>query len=142
MYADDKDITDKCSYDSGCVRMYLNTQADVSSIKDKKLKALVEYINTEKCTDEFTKKLELGLNAVRNSRKEQERFMTLQYELDRYVKDHQDEWYKEGEAKAQATLVCSMFTNGISIEQISKIASLSIEQVKEILSANHKTEIH
>ena len=137
MYADDKDITDKCSYDSGCVRMYLNTHADISSIK---LRALVEYINTEKCTDEFTKELEFGLNAVRNSRKEQERFMTLQYELDRYVKDHQDEWYKEGiqegKTETQANLVCSMFANGISIEQISIIAKISIEEVKEILSAS------
>ena len=137
MYADDKDITDKCSYDSGCVRMYLNTHADISSIK---LRALVEYINTEKCTDEFTKELEFGLNAVRSSRKEQERFMTLQYELDRYVKDHQDEWYKEGiqegKTETQANLVCSMFANGISIEQISIIAKISIEEVKEILSAS------
>ncbi len=39
--------------------------------------------------------------------------MTLQYELDRYVKDHQDEWYKEGElvgeakgeARAKASLI-------------------------------------
>ena len=74
--------------------------------------------------------------------------MTLQYELDRYVKDHQDEWYKEGiqegiqkgiqegKTETQANLVRSMFANGISIEQISIIAKISIEEVKEILSAN------
>ena len=70
--------------------------------------------------------------------------MTLQYELDRYVKDHQDEWYKEGiqegKTETQANLVRSMFANGISIEQISIIAKISIEEVKEILSANNKTE--
>ncbi len=140
MYADDKDVTDKCSYDSGCVRMYLNAKADVSAIKDKRLRALVEYINTEKCTDEFTKELEFGLNAVRNSRKEQERFMTLQYELDRYVKDHQDEWYKEGIQEGKTTLIQSMYAKGISVNDIADIANMSIEEVKEILSANNKTE--
>lgn len=42
----------------------------------------------------------------------------------------------EGKTETQANLVCSMFANGISIEQISIIAKISIEEVKEILSAN------
>ena len=67
--------------------------------------------------------------------------MRLQYELDRYVKDHQDEWYKEGElvgeakgeAKAKVSLIEGMYAKGISIEDI---ANMSIEEVKEILSSH------
>ncbi len=81
--------------------------------------------------------------------------MTLQYEMDRYLDDRKDEWKAEGKAegivegmqkgkalgveegreKEQANLVLNMFKNDISMEQISKIANISIERVKEILSA-------
>ncbi len=73
--------------------------------------------------------------------------MTLQYEMDRYLDDHKDKWkaegieegkalgVEEGREKEQANLVLNMFENGISMEQISKIANISIERVKEILSA-------
>ncbi len=69
--------------------------------------------------------------------------MTLQYEMDRYVDDRKDEWKAEGieEGKAlgveegKSDLILSMFQNGISMEQISKIANISIERVKKILSA-------
>ena len=66
--------------------------------------------------------------------------MTLQYELDRYVKDHQDEWYKEGIQEGKTTLIQSMYAKGISVNDIADIANMSIEEVKEILSANNKTE--
>ncbi len=81
--------------------------------------------------------------------------MTLQYEMDRYVDDRKDEWKAEGieegmqkgkalgieegivegAKKEQANLVLNMFENGITMEQISKIANISIERVKKILSA-------
>ncbi len=65
--------------------------------------------------------------------------MTLQYEMDRYVDDRKDEWKAEGivegAKKEQANLVLNMFKNGITMEQISKIANISIERVKDILSA-------
>ena len=73
--------------------------------------------------------------------------MTLQYELDRYVKDHQDEWYKEGvqdgeargeakgEARAKASLIEGMHAKGISVKDIADIANISVEEVEKILSA-------
>ncbi len=60
--------------------------------------------------------------------------MTLQYEMDRYVDDRKDEWKAEGKAEGKKDLILSMFQNGIAMEQISKIANISIERVKEILS--------
>ncbi len=64
--------------------------------------------------------------------------MTLQYEMDRYVDGRKDEWKAEGKAEGivegKKDLILSMFQNGISMEQISKIANISIERVKEILS--------
>ncbi len=135
IYSDGKDVTENSFYHNRCVRIYLNTKGRINrDIHSEKLITFIEYLNTGKVTDDFTKRLEESVNEIRNSRKEQERYMTLQYEMDRYVDDRKDEWKAEGKAEGKKDLILSMFQNGIAMEQISKIANISIERVKEILS--------
>ena len=58
--------------------------------------------------------------------------MSFQQELQR----NQKEWYTQGKEETQIKFVKDMFTEGLSIERIAKIAHLTVEQVEEILSSN------
>lgn len=127
-----KDITKENGYDPGCAIIYVNTKADLSKVKNKDLRALLEYINTQKATDEFTQEIDNAVKEQRRNSLERSRYMTFEQELI----ERQDMWYEQGINKNKKDVVLGMKEEGLSIDKISKIVKLSINQVNEILATN------
>ena len=142
LFTDEKDISEDTKYNNGCVKIYVNTKADLNLIEDEDLKALLLYLNTGEVTDEFTKEIAQGLDETRNSKKEVRRYMTLQSVIDEKVEIAKQEGLSkgrtEGTLKTQAKLVYAMFKDGLPIEQIARISNISIDKVKKILSSKVK----
>ncbi len=147
-----KDITKEAEYDPGCAIIYVNTKADLSKVKNKDLRALLEYLNTGKVTDAFTLEIENAVQEQRQNSLERSRYMTFEQEL----RDSQDMWYEQGIVqgieqgmkqgieqgmaqginKNKKDVVLGMNAKGLSISDISDIVKLSISQVNEILETN------
>ncbi len=134
LFTDEKDISGEAKYDNGCVKIYVNTKADLNLIEDEDLKALLLYLNTGKVTDEFTKEIAQGLDETRNSKKEVRRYMTLQSVIDEKVEVAK----QEGRNEERADFIYAMFKDGISIEQIARISNISFAKVKKIISSKTK----
>ena len=110
----------------------MNTKADLSKVKNKDLRALLEYINTQKATDEFTQEIDNAVKEQRRNSLERSRYMTFEQELI----ERQDMWYEQGINKNKKDVVLGMKEEGLSTDKISKIVKLSINQVNEILATN------
>ncbi len=143
LFTEEKDISEEAKYDNGCVKIYVNTKADLNLIEDEDLKALLLYLNTGEVTDEFTKEIAQGLDETRNSKKEVRRYMTLQSVIDEKVEVAKQQGRQEGlskgriegEKKAQANFITAMYKKGIAISEIASIANMSIDKVKKIISS-------
>ena len=147
LFSEEKDISEETKYNNGCVKIYVNTKADLDLIEDEDLKALLLYLNTGEVTDEFTQEIAQGLDETRNSKKEVRRYMTLQSVIDEKVEVAKQQGRQEGMKKGiskgkdqeQANLVYAMFKDGISIEQIARISHISISKVNKIISSKSKS---
>ena len=128
----EEDITEETQYETGCVKIYLNTTVDLDTVEDKDLRAFIQFISTGVATNDFTREIENTVIEQKKNSIERRRYMSFQQELQR----NQKEWYTQGKEETQIKFVKDMFTEGLSIERIAKIAHLTVEQVEEILSSN------
>ena len=143
LFTDEKDISEDTKYNNGCVKIYVNTKADLDLIEDEDLKALLLYLNTGEVTDEFTKEIAEGLEETRLSKKEVRRYMTLQSVIDEKVEVAKQEGRKEGLSKGRTegrnqervNFIVAMYKKGINISEIASIANMSIDKVKKIISS-------
>ena len=138
LFTDEKDISGEAKYDNGCVKIYVNTKADLNLIEDEDLKALLLYLNTGEVTDEFTKEIAQGLDETRNSKKEVRRYMTLQSVIDEKVEVAKQQGKQEGRNEERVNFIVAMYKKGIDISEIASIANISINKVKKIISSKTK----
>ena len=134
------DITKETQYKNGCVKIYLNTSVDLNTVKNKDLRAFIEFINTGIATNDFTKEIEKTVLEQKQNSLERMRYMTFQQEL----QNSQKEWYthgkkdgvEEGTKQTKRDAVIKFYSNGLSISAIADGLSLTVEQVEEIISSN------
>ena len=122
----------------------MNTTVDLNTVKNKDLRAFIEFINTGIATNDFTKEIEKTVIEQKQNSLERMRYMTFQQEL----QNSQKEWYthgkkdgveegvKQGKEQTTRTAVFGFYKKGSSISDIAEVLHLSIEQVEEILSSN------
>ena len=155
LFSEEKDISDKTKYDNGCVKIYVNTKADLNLVEDEDLKALLLYLNTGEVSNEFTQEIAQGLEETRNSKKEVRRYMTLQSVIDEKVEIAKQEGMEKGMSKGlaqgrqeglskgraleKADFIRAMFKDGLAIEQIARISNISVSKVKKIISFKSKS---
>ena len=134
------DITKETQYKNGCVKIYLNTSVDLNTVKNKDLRAFIEFINNGIATNDFTKEIEKTVLEQKQNSLERMRYMTFQQEL----QNSQKEWYthgkkdgvEEGTKQTKRDAVIKFYSNGLSISAIADGLSLTVEQVEEIISSN------
>ena len=90
-----EDVTDVVGYDSGYVKIFLNTEGTKGNINEDLLNFL-KYVKTKKPEDRFTEELDEQVDVVNNT--DREELMTLQEKLDSARKDG----IEEGKAKGLA----------------------------------------
>ena len=128
----EEDITEETQYETGCVKIYLNTTVDLDTVEDKDLRAYIQFINTGIATNDFTKEIENTVIEQKKDSVERRRYMTFQQELQK----SQKEWYKQGVENTNRIAVIGFYEKGSSVSDIAEVLHLSIEQVEKILSSN------
>ena len=119
--------------------MFLNTlgtKVDVSPY----IQSLFDYINSNSVTSKFTREVADTITEIKNDKKVRDSYMT--YEM--RMKDLRDEAHAEGLAEGKAQGLAEgkaeektatakrLLSMGLSVEDIAKATSLSVEQVEAI----------
>ena len=132
----EEDITEETQYETGCVKIYLNTTVDLDTVEDKDLRAFIQFIHTGIATNEFTKEIENTVIEQKKDSIERRRYMSIQQELQRSHK----EWYthgkEDGVKQAKRDDILGMYAKGLSIPDIADVVKLTVEEVDEIISSS------
>ena len=90
------------------------------------LKRLLDYIDGQEASDEFTKKLEIEVRTVRNNEKWRIDYMTLEM---RYRELFEQALEQGVEQEKMETALRMLQAGKLSIEEISIYSGLTVEQV-------------
>lgn len=125
------------------VIMFLNTLGTKGDVSPD-IQSLFDYINSNTITSNFTREVADTIVEIKNDKKVRDAYMT--YEM--RMKDLRDEAHAEGKAeglaegkaeglaegkaKEKTATAKRLLSMGLSVEDIAKAASLSVEQVEAI----------
>ena len=125
------------------VIMFLNTLGTKGDVSPD-IQSLFDYINSNTITSNFTREVADTIVEIKNDKKVRDAYMT--YEM--RMKDLRDEAHAEGKAeglaegkaeglaegkaKEKTATAKRLLSMGLSVEDIAKATSLSVEQVEKI----------
>lgn len=125
------------------VIMFLNTLGTKGDVSPD-IQSLFDYINSNTITSNFTREVADTIVEIKNDKKVRDAYMT--YEM--RMKDLRDEAHAEGKAEGRAegkaeglaegkakektATAKRLLSMGLSVEDIAKATSLSVEQVEAI----------
>ena len=125
------------------VIMFLNTLGTKGDVSPD-IQSLFDYINSNTITSNFTREVADTIVEIKNDKKVRDAYMT--YEM--RMKDLRDEAHAEGKAeglaegkaeglaegkaKEKTATAKRLLSMGLSVEDIAKATSLSVEQVEAI----------
>lgn len=117
------------------VIMFLNTLGTKGDVSPD-IQSLFDYINSNTITSNFTREVADTIVEIKNDKKVRDAYMT--YEM--RMKDLRYEAHAEGEAKGRVEGIAEeklatakrLLSMGLSVEDIAKATSLSVEQVEAI----------
>ena len=111
--------------------MFLNTLGTKGDVSPD-IQSLFDYINNNTVTSNFTREVANTITEIKNDKKVRDSYMT--YEM--RMKDIREESLAEGEAKGRVeeklATVKRLLSMGLSVQDIAKGTSLSVEQVEKI----------
>ena len=111
--------------------MFLNTLGTKGDVSPD-IQSLFDYINNNTVTSNFTREVADTITEIKNDKKVRDSYMT--YEM--RMKDIREESLAEGEAKGRVeeklATVKRLLSMGLSVQDIAKGTSLSVEQVEKI----------
>lgn len=115
--------------------MFLNTLGTKGDVSPD-IQSLFDYINNNTVTSNFTREVANTITEIKNDKKVRDSYMT--YEM--RMKDIREESLAEGEAKgrvegkAEEKLATAkrLLSMGLSVQDVAKGTSLSVEQVEKI----------
>ena len=111
--------------------MFLNTLGTKGDVSPD-IQSLFDYINSNTVTSNFTREVADTITEIKNDKKVRDSYMT--YEM--RMKDIREESLAEGEAKGRVeeklATVKRLLSMGLSVQDIAKGTSLSVEQVEKI----------
>ncbi len=136
----EEDITEETQYETGCVKIYLDTTVDLETVENEDLRAFIQFIRTRIATNEFTKEIESTVREQKQNSLERTRYMTFQQELkmreDVCFEQGIEKGKKEGIEETKKIAAIGFYAKGLSISDIAEVLHLTIEKVKEIISSN------
>ena len=115
--------------------MFLNTLGTKGDVSPD-IQSLFDYINSNTVTSNFTREVADTITEIKNDKKVRDSYMT--YEM--RMKDIREESLAEGEAKGRVEGIAEeklatakrLLSMGLSVQDVAKGTSLSVEQVEKI----------
>ncbi len=124
----------KTELDDGISKIIVNSSAS-EKVKDKNLKAFLEYMNGQEPKNEFVESLKNQIDTFKHNNKMREDYMYRMTVEDEIRFEAAKEATQKAEAKAtaeaQATLK-SLRDMGVNIEKLAEATGLSVEEIKAL----------
>ena len=109
----------------------LNTQGTHGNIS-KDIKSFYDYVNNHVINSDFTKQIDDEISYLKLDTKVRREFMLLEARLLDERREAKAEGLAEGKAKEKTATAKRLLSMGLSVEDIAKATSLSVEQVEAI----------
>ncbi|MDE5873983.1 MAG: hypothetical protein K2H07_08745, partial [Lachnospiraceae bacterium] len=109
------------------VKIILNTKGTMKDVSTE-MKNLLDYIDGQESSDDFTKELDTAVRDVKNKEKWRVEYMTLEM---RY-RELLEQGIEQGEMKKLITLICRKKRKSKTPEVIAEELEENLEQVKRI----------
>ena len=132
--------------DEGTAKVFLNTQSSKIEMS-LELAALFKYIKSKEATDQLTQKIDDLVHRAREKEQWRKEYM---WHRDAYETDIKREVYgvgyadgkaegkaegqKEGKEKERSFFIHNMSAGGMTVEAISQMTNIPLEEVREILN--------
>ena len=107
--------------------MFLNTLGTKGDVSPD-IQSLFDYINNNTVTSNFTREVADTITEIKNDKKVRDSYMT--YEM--RIKDTLAEGRAEGIAEEKLATAKRLLNMGLSVQDVAKGTSLSVEQVEKI----------
>ncbi len=107
--------------------MILNTKGTHGNIS-KDIKSFYDYVNNHIINSDFTRQIDDEISYLKLDSKVRREFMLLEARL----LDERREGKAEGEAKEKLATAKRLLSMGLSVQDVAKGTSLSVEQVEKI----------
>ena len=117
------------------VKIILNTKGTMDDVSPE-MKRLLEYIDGQKATDDFTRELEEAVQSVRRNEEWRLDYMTLEQEY----RERYNEGVLDGETKGkiEGKIEILYFDMKMAVPEIAEKLSISEDQVQQIVESMEK----
>ena len=109
-------------------------------ISSKPLKYFLDYIDGKEPEDSLMCEIDSEVHTIKQCDKWRRDYMTLAFEMDRKLKEGieigREEGREEGRTEGKVEAVIGMLKEKLSVEMISRITKLTVEQITEIGKMN------
>ena len=117
-------------------KIILNTKGTMDDVSPE-MKRLLDYIDGQEASDEFTKKLETAVGTVRNNEKWRVEYMTLEMRYRELFEEALEQGLEQGieqgiEQEKMETALRMLKAGEIPVEKISIYSGLTVEQVLKL----------
>lgn len=117
-------------------KIILNTKGTIDDVSPE-MKRLLDYIDGQEASDEFTRKLDKAVRAVRNNEKWRLDYMTLEMRYrelyDEALEQGMEQGIEQGlEQGVEQTAIRMLKAGKLSVEEISLYSGLTVEQVLKL----------
>ena len=116
------------SFGDETTKIILNTKGTMDDVCPE-MKRLLDYIDGQKASDEFTNELETAVNDVKDSPKWRIDYMTLEMRYKELLEQGREEGIEQG---LEQTAVRMLKAGKLSVEEISLYSGLAVEQVLKL----------
>ncbi len=113
------------------VIMFLNTLGSKGDVSPD-IQSLFDYINSNTINSNFTREVADTIVEIKNDKKVRDAYMTYEMRMKDLRDEAHAEGLAEGKAKEKTATAKRLLSMGLSVEDIAKATSLSVEQVEAI----------
>ncbi len=117
--------------DDGTTKILVNSSA-AHRVKDKNLRAFLEYMNGRETENDFVKSLKHQIETFKHNNKMREEYMYRMTVEDEIRHDALQEGMQQGIYKEKENIVLKMVSRGLDVKTISEYTDLDISEVKKI----------
>ncbi len=124
---EDKNITLK----DGTTKILINSSAS-KKVKNKDLKAFLEYMNGRESENDFVNSLKQQIETFKHNNKIREEYMLRMTVEDEIRHDARQKGKLEGKLERNTDIALKMVSDGLDIKTISKYTDLPVSEIKKI----------
>lgn len=120
--------------------MFLNTLGTKGDVSPD-IQSLFDYINSNTVTSNFTREVADTITEIKNDKKVKDSYMTYEMRMKDIREESLAEGETKGEAKEKLRVAKLMLAKGCySLQEISELTKLSIEDIEKLEKEMHATE--